>query len=76
MTGITSACDGASAHGEHILDSLMASTSSWFPTARALSNDSLMMLPTQSDLKGGPVRDERKACEEEVKGNKVRFSCE
>lgn len=56
-----------------ILDSLMASTSSWFPTARALSNDSLMMLPTQSELKGRPVGDE-KACEEEVKGNKVRVS--
>lgn len=35
---------------------LIASTSSWFPTARALSNDSLIRFPTQSDFKPPPMQ--------------------
>lgn len=52
MTGITSPRgEPQSAHHSQLSYSLIASTSSWFPTARALSNDSLMRLPAQSDLR-------------------------
>ena len=70
LMGITSPRDEPqSAHHSQLSYSLIASTSSWFPTARALSNDSLMRLPTQSDLRPLSVfkkkkKKKKKACEE------------